>query len=285
MEKNMSSRKLPAERFIDEIVNSAVVTVATHNEIDVFIEHCHKHIDLYQISYVLKGKTRVLIGNRRYKVNAGDLLLIAPGQRHGSGPEEDNKKFELLQFKFNLNRKLSFPCAACIHIGYPADLLASFHSIINEFHMRRPQREMIMRLDLARLMLFVHRQVSYKEKQYNLSLKPGGLPMKHCVDKAMRYMQANYMRRLTLPEIARASGCSVSGIEHSFKRYAGISPVGYLINWRLSKALEIMGNTEKKLEAISGETGFSSVHYFSRLFRKRYNYSPRRYAQMIYNSP
>ena len=67
------------KRFIDEIVHAAKILVATHNNfVGPFFGSNHRHPDLYQISYVLKGQERVFIGNRHYTAKEGDLFFIPP---------------------------------------------------------------------------------------------------------------------------------------------------------------------------------------------------------------
>jgi|GEM_PF-1489699 len=274
------------KRFVAEIVHTAAFAVATHNDyIGSFLGKGHRHDNLYQISYVLKGQTRILLGKSRYLASDGDLLLIPPRQWHASGPGEEKKRFNLLQIKFRISRRLPMPFPMYIRLGYAPEIADGFHSIIAEFHMQRPQRETMMRINLAHLLLLVHRRSLLKGTGYHLpSLKDSKFTEKR-LGNVIQYIQANYSRELTLPEIAGMSGYSVSAFSHMFTRYAGASPVKYLINYRLSKALDLMANTDRKLDDIASEAGFSSVYYFSRLFRKRYNQSPRRYARLIYNSP
>lgn len=274
------------ERFLETVVRTAAFTAATHNDyIGSFLGKGHRHADLCQISYILKGQARVLIGNRHYAASAGDLFLIPPRQQHASGPGDERKRFELLQIKFSMPNGLSLPLPAYIRLGRPTSVLSLFYSIINEFHMQRPQRETMMRLDLARLILLVSRQYSAKGIGDQLTLTTDSVPIERRMARVIRHIMANYSRRLSLSEMAGTSGYSVSRFSRMFTRYTGASPVKYLINYRLSKALDLMANTDRKLEDIAFETGFSSVYYFSRLFRKRYNQSPRRYARLIYNSP
>jgi len=274
------------KQFIEVIVRAAAIKVATHNDyIGSFLGKGHRHDDLYQVSYVLNGQTRVLLGNHCYSASAGDLLLIPPGKRHASVSGDEKKRFNLLQIKFSLPHSPPLPLPAYIRLGHPAEIVAGFHSIVSEFHMRRPQRETMMRLDLARLIILIQRRQSLKGGGYRVPLPINHFHMEQCVEKAIRYIQYNYLRPLPLAAMAGAGGCGVSTFAHAFKRHTGISPVSYLINYRLSKALNLMANTEKKLEDIASETGFSSVYYFSRLFQRRYHQSPRRYARLIYNSP
>lgn len=287
----MTPLKPSFEQFIAEIVHSAGVLVATHNNFaGKSLGNNHQHPDLYQISYYLDGADRVLVGNRHYTVKKGDLFFIPPHCIHGSVTYKEPICFEMLQIKFGLKKTLPSPLPVYVRVKYPGDLLSVFHALINEFYMKRPLRETMMRLNLAQMVLLVQRRYLLQGPGYHLPpLKAAPARDYRLVEerlaKVIGYLQANYTRALSLAEIAGINGYSVSTLCHVFKRHVGISPVKYLINYRLSKALEMIGCTDKKLEDIALETGFKSGYYFSRLFKKRYNQSPRRYASLIYNSP
>jgi len=272
------------EKFIAEIVQTAGFITATHNDFtEKSLGDSHQHPDIYQISYYLKGQDRVLIGKRRYTAKEGDLFLIPPHCPHGSEPSDKQLQFEMLQVKFTLKHPLPLPSPSYAHVGYPSDLLFAFHSLVNEFHMQRPQRETMMRLNLAQMILLVNRRTLLKEKTYQTCPARDPRIVEERIAKVACYIQTNHARELTLTEIARANGYSPSTLSHVFKRHVGISPVKYLINYRLSQALEMMGHTDRKLEDIAFEIGFKSVYHFSQLFKNRYNHSPRRYARIVYN--
>ena len=64
-----------------------------------------------------------------------------------------------------------------------------------------------------------------------------------------------------------------------FRKYLHITPVNYLINYRLKQAGQLLSKTEKKVNLISSETGFHNVDYFCRLFKKRYKLTPTEYRK------
>ena len=282
----LKKMKPSLKKFIAEIFHTAEFVTATHNNFaGKSLGNSHQHANIYQISYYLKGRERVIIGRRHYTAKEGNLFFVPPHCMHGAEPSGKPIRFEMLQVKFSLKRPLPSPLPVYISIGYPTDLLFAFHSLVNEFHMQRPQREAIMRLNLAQMVLLIQRQFLLKETGCHISPLKNSKLLEERIAKVICCLQANYAHKLTLAEIARMNGYSASTLSHVFKQHVGISPVKYLINYRLSKALDLIGHTERKLEDIAFETGFKNVYYFSRLFKMRYNQSPRRYAGLIYNSP
>ncbi|MFR3754966.1 MAG: helix-turn-helix transcriptional regulator [Enterocloster sp.] len=64
-----------------------------------------------------------------------------------------------------------------------------------------------------------------------------------------------------------------------FRKFLHITPINYLIHYRLNEAALLLSKTEKKINAISYETGFNNVDYFCRLFKKHYDLTPTEYRK------
>lgn len=96
------------------------------------------------------------------------------------------------------------------------------------------------------------------------------------LQKMLSYIYENYAGKITLSDIADAAHISRSEAGRCFQSYLGCSPVEALINYRLQTARRLLHETTLTLQEISFSCGFHSVNYFSRQFRKRYGYSPRK---------
>jgi len=95
----------------------------------------------------------------------------------------------------------------------------------------------------------------------------------------MQYIHDHYMEEITLAMIAASASISKSGALNIFQSGIHISPVSYLIQYRLAQAAEQLYATQKSVSSIAGETGFSSSGYFCRKFRQHYHMSPNEYRQ------
>ncbi len=95
----------------------------------------------------------------------------------------------------------------------------------------------------------------------------------------MQYIHDHYMEEITLEMIAASASISKSGALSIFQSGIHISPVSYLIQYRLAQAAEQLSATQKSVSSIAEETGFSGSGYFSRKFRQHYHMSPNEYRQ------
>lgn len=64
-----------------------------------------------------------------------------------------------------------------------------------------------------------------------------------------------------------------------FKKAAGMPPTQYINHFRMIRAKEDLMNTSLSITDIAEKHGFSSVHYFSRLFRQLNGTTPRQYRE------
>ena len=72
----------------------------------------------------------------------------------------------------------------------------------------------------------------------------------------MQYIHQKSAYNISLSDIADQAKVSKSTALNLFQRYLGISPVTYLINYRLQEAAKLLASTEKKVTVISKDTGF-----------------------------
>ena len=95
----------------------------------------------------------------------------------------------------------------------------------------------------------------------------------------MQYIHQNYSHDISLEDIAGHARISKSTVLNLFHKYLHITPINYLINYRLNEAARLLSKTEKKISTISDETGFNNVDYFCRLFKKHYHLTPTEYRK------
>lgn len=95
----------------------------------------------------------------------------------------------------------------------------------------------------------------------------------------MQYIHQKFAYNTSLSDIADQAKVSKSTALNLFQRYLGISPVTYLINYRLQEAAKLLASTEKKVTVISKDTGFDNVDYFCKAFKKYYKLTPTEYRK------
>lgn len=96
---------------------------------------------------------------------------------------------------------------------------------------------------------------------------------------ALRYMERSFARNITLEELSGICHRTPSYVIRLFKQAFGTTPMQYLQELRLRAAIRYLATTDKPIQEIAEITGFSNLHYFSRMFKKKVGESPSAWRQ------
>jgi len=91
---------------------------------------------------------------------------------------------------------------------------------------------------------------------------------------AREYLLANANHPPSLAELAKTAGINEFKLKHGFKEVFKNTVFGYLSDYKLMKAKELLADNSKDIKNISDELGYSSVQHFSTAFSKKFGVSP-----------
>ena len=96
-------------------------------------------------------------------------------------------------------------------------------------------------------------------------------------DEMKVLLEKNVFGSLNINDISEALGYSRSHCTRIFTQVYGSSPRQYYTNLKIKKAKELLLLTNKGIDEISSELGFSSLFHFSRQFKRWTSKSPSEY--------
>jgi AraC-like DNA-binding protein/ligand-binding sensor protein len=97
--------------------------------------------------------------------------------------------------------------------------------------------------------------------------------------RAERFIWDNYTRKISLQEIADASGLSAPYFSTVFKDEMGENLSNYLNRLRVEKAAVMLAETDLPLNEIAGICGFEDQSWFSKIFKGITGISPGKYRE------
>lgn len=97
------------------------------------------------------------------------------------------------------------------------------------------------------------------------------------VAQAIRYIQEQYSKPVTLEAITQELECSVGYLSKLFKEKMNTSPIHYLSEVRVDKAAELLMQTDASLQEIAESVGYPDGHTLSRSFKRHKGVSPAQY--------
>lgn len=94
-------------------------------------------------------------------------------------------------------------------------------------------------------------------------------------------VEDNYMNSLSINQLARLAGRSLSSFRRDFISIYNMPPSQWIRDRRLKKSLEFLLNTNMTITDICYTLGFENIAHFSRLFKSYFGYSPSVYRQQL----
>ena len=99
----------------------------------------------------------------------------------------------------------------------------------------------------------------------------------------VNYIHTNYSEKISLNDIARVCSLSPFQFSRAFKREQGMTPWQFIVQYRISKAMELLRTPGISVTEVAFAVGFNDLSYFARRFRQYAGVSPSKYC--LDNSP
>jgi AraC-like DNA-binding protein len=158
----------------------------------------------------------------------------------------------------------------------------SYHlveSMLLELHRVCDAKDVAMELDikwrLERLFFVLYRDV-FRRKELPKEQKQDAI---NNIRLVIDYIQENYQRLLTIQELAGLLHLSEPYFMRFFKKHTGMTCVDYMNDYRMERAVELLQTTNLSIMEISMQVGMHNISYFNRLFKKKYQMTPKEYRK------
>lgn len=117
--------------------------------------------------------------------------------------------------------------------------------------------------------------------KYNYTLKSNGNIDKdqEKIKKAIRYIQENFYKPISINEISKMIGFSEHYFCRFFKKRTGLTCVEYINTYRINQAVRLLLECDKPIIEIAFEVGFEDLSYFIRVFKRVKQISPLKFRK------
>lgn len=95
------------------------------------------------------------------------------------------------------------------------------------------------------------------------------------------YLEAHLGERLTIDQICHANLIGRSQLQKIFQEQSGLGIIEYFSKMKIETAKHLMRTNHMNFTQISEKLGYSSIHYFSRQFKKITGMTPSEYVSSI----
>jgi AraC-like DNA-binding protein len=211
----------------------------------------------YLLHYVLNGKGTLKKNEKIYTVNADECFVIRPN--------------EITYYEADSNEPWHY-----IWIGFTTDISLPNHIRNNEVFSCVNLRPLFLSLKnvcemennkeeyLSSVIFKMFQQLSIPKAKKN-----------QFVETAKLYIETNYAENISVSSIAEMLHINRSYFYKIFKKQESISPQQYICLFRLNQAKLMLKQTNKTINEIALDCGFSDSFAFSKAYKNQFNYSPK----------
>lgn len=253
----------------------------------------HWHYE-FQLSYVVRGKISVFFNQNIIDLEEGQGIYMNPEVLHMIRDREDS---DAMFVSLDVNPKLltSFPNSV-FERSYVRPVFQNAAADAVVLDPQTPWQRRI--LEEAAAIRAIHKERSFgwelavssslyalwKELAVHLqeSLKSSDAPAAdgarqrrdQRIKDVLAYIREHYAEKLTLDEIAQHLHISTNECCRFFKKNMNCTLFEYITEFRLSRSMELLEQTDLPVARIADETGFGSSSYFIEKFRKNVGMTP-----------
>lgn len=267
------TRNLESKRLAD------VFRFVSFESFEKFGPHQHRRIE---INFVKKGSCILRLDNESISFNENEMMIICSDVNHTfeAGPEGTT----LMQLEFlpdvfsrfdtsdNSMAKDLTPVTIfseanrLIKIVNNVRIMRAVQRIVNEMSSKSKYYQYLVIMYYAELLILIYRHMdeAFLPICTNESLK-----------KAISFIRMNFQTEISIEDVALQTSVSERYLRKLFTIHLNISPLDYLNQLRVNKAIELLRNTEMSVKEVSFMCGYKSPQYFSKVFKLQMGVSPK----------
>lgn len=243
--------------------------------------HTHEHYEIININS--NSQVVLLKSGREYICNSNSVLLSLPGEPHYIVRSFAGVKRTLINFRWEYVENLKEFCGIDVDDVFQnsavqfsnenmKQLTDIFTAMNNEY--KSDSKSQRLRLLLALLLDKLSYPDSIIEPRVGMSL--GRM--------ILEYIQTNYFEAITIKTLCDIFMTNRNKICSSIRTETGMTFSEALNTTRMEHAREMLSDTRLSVGDISEKIGYSSLRYFSDVFRKYEGLSPSEYRKSLNNT-
>jgi len=275
------------------LAKGKLIDVRTHTRFVHFPKHKHNYIE---IIYMVSGSTTHIINdNSKVVLNQGDMLFLnqnAYQEILPAGLEDIAINFIVLTEFFDVafqmldgenllknflvdslrqdNKTAGYMYFKVADVLPVQNLIENMiWSILNEQVNKRKINQTTMGLLFLQLLNYTDKIEQVEDDPYD----------NYLTLSVLRHIEENY-RDSNLTVLAKDLNQPIYLLSRLVKRSTGYTYKELLQRKRFQKAVELLGNTTLSVNDIISAVGYDNTSYFHKIFREKYNMSPRQYRTM-----
>lgn len=253
-----------------------------------YIQQWHYH-DYVQIWYVKKGQCLHYFNGSEYTLSKGDIFILPPMMQHKIISEDEentvllecgflkdfisadeNSGYEHFLSPFLIEQDIVKPLFS-LDGDAVKEIEKIFDELMYEYEYKEKYFDSYIKADILKILSIIARK-------YNKSI---GTDKSSILDKhkeailgIIDHLSENPDKRMYIEEACKKTNMSSTHFSYVFKQITGRTFMEYVRFLKISKAKELLLETDKVVRDIASDLGFDDAAYFDRVFKKEVGITP-----------
>ena len=238
------------------------------------VPHTHNHTELF---FIVSGKGQFLIQDQTFPVGVNNLVIINPNVLHTEASlnaqplEYIVLGIDGIELATNENSNGQF---WILDHFESVEVSSCLRNILREMELKNPGYEDVCQAYMEILIIRLMRNTTM-----TVQIKPQVISGNRQCATVKRYIDLHFKEPLTLEQLSEEAHMNKYYLSHAFKQEYGVSPINYMISRRIEESKYLLSETDLSMSQIAQLLGFSSLSYFSQVFRKSQDISPMEFRQ------
>lgn len=230
----------------------------------------HRHEHAY-LSYVLAGPYAETYGNTNSVVCAPRVLRYLPPEQTHANVFDEGSHCLIVEVETEALRRVEEHTKALDRPGEIQGIASTWlaQRLYHEFR----QGDGLALVSLEGILLEMLAEGARHSGADRVAVIPRWLHI------AREYLEASFLRQVSLAEIAAAAGVHRVHLSREFRRYFSTTVGEFLRRKRIEHACQLVSTTQIPLAEIAMTCGFSDQSHFSATFRRQIGLTPAKYRQ------
>ncbi|MBE7025468.1 MAG: AraC family transcriptional regulator [Ruminococcaceae bacterium] len=295
--KNEPIRPIYIKHKLANVLHISKIVTMHYFEFDKNFHFAGEVHDFWEMVYVDSGNVLITAAKKKHVLKQGELLFHKPNEFHTiSSDQKTPANVFIISFvstsksmAFFRNKKTVLPQAlrplieTLIREGESTFDLPFNNPALRKLSLCETAPfggQQIIRQTLEQLLILLIR--AGKEEDQSAGIFPSRESMEHhLVSSILRLLNDNIYGRITVSDICSHLHYSRTYISKIFNRSCGCTIIAYYTKLKIKEAKRLIRENRYSFTEISDMLRFDNPHYFSRVFKKTTNMTPRDYLHSV----
>jgi len=269
--------------------NSSLRILHLTSPAEQFVWQYHYHPEI-ELVCIFSGSGVRHVGNHISRYENGDLLLIGPNVPHsGFGLNATNPHEEIVvHFKeslFSFFFESTIEAHECKNMMERAKMGISFsgktfENISKQMRLFVDSEPEVKLINLIKILIELSKSKDFECLNKDITLPSQMYQAQDRLKVIMNHIESYFGDPIEINDLATKVNMSIPAFSAFFKRYTNMTFTDFLNNFRIQKACSFLYNGKNVSEACYS-SGYNSVSYFSRIFKKHIGITPKEYKDKI----